>query len=103
MTALGMKSNEECEKAVSYESANLLAAVSTALMSDTPVTLASQMLPAGHALRSAAYMDAVRAVRKIISLRIKLEAARKSLKDIADRSATPWVVQEAIDGLSKSE
>lgn len=97
----GEPSNDE--KSISYESANLLAAVSTALMSDTPATLASQMLPIGHALRSAAYMDAVRAVRKIISLRTKLEAARKSLKAINERSATPWVVQEATDGLSMSE
>lgn len=86
-----------------YLTANKLAAISTACMCDTPVSMAASLLPAGHALDTPAYRDAVRTVQKVIDLRLCLEAARKSLKAIAERSATPWVVQEATDGLKMSE
>lgn len=52
-----------------YLTANKLAAISTALMSDTPVSMAASTLPEGHALDTAAYRDAIRAVKKIIELR----------------------------------
>lgn len=66
---------EEPSSGNSYESANLLAAVSVALMSDTPVALAAQMLPEGHALRSAAYLDAVQTAQKVIDMRGFLKKA----------------------------
>lgn len=56
-----------------YETANKLAAISTALMSDTPTSMAAALLPEGHALDTAAYRDAVRTVRKLIDLRSQVE------------------------------
>lgn len=52
-----------------YLTANKLAAISVACMSDTPVTMAANLLPEGHVLDTAAYRDAVRTVRKVIDLR----------------------------------
>lgn len=79
---------------ISYESANLLAAVSVALMSDTSVALTAQMLPEGHALRSATYLDAVESVKKIIDLRARvsaLEAERDKAVELLRRwGNTKW-------------
>lgn len=72
-----------------YLTANKLAAISTALMSDTPVSMAASLLPEGHILDTAAYRDAIRAVEKIIALRSRVEALEG--ENIALRS----VVREA--------
>lgn len=56
-----------------YLRGNQLAAISTVLMSNTPVALASVRIPADHALYTAAFQDAIRAVEREISLRTKLE------------------------------
>lgn len=52
-----------------YLRGNQLAAISTILMSDTPVSLAAARIPADHALYTAAFQDAIRSVEKIIDLR----------------------------------
>ena len=56
-----------------FETANKLAAISTALMCDTPTSMSAALLPEGHALDTAAYRDAVRTVRKLIDLRSQIE------------------------------
>lgn len=62
-----------------YETANKLAAISTALMSDTPVSMAASLLPEGHILDTAAYRDAIRTIRKVIALRSRMEALEARL------------------------
>jgi hypothetical protein len=59
---------------VEYLRGNQLAAISTVLMSNTPVSLAAVRIPKSHALYTAAFQDAVRAVEREIALRSKLDS-----------------------------
>jgi len=75
---------------VDYLTANKLAAISTALMCDTPTSMDAALLPEGHALDSAAYRDAVRTVRKVIELRKEVE----EWKEEAARLRNPLTERE---------
>ena len=55
-----------------YLTGNKLAAIRTALMCDTPVSMAASLLPEGHVLDTAAYRDAIRTVKKLITLRARI-------------------------------
>lgn len=70
-----------------YLRGNQLAAISTVLMADTPITLLQTRLPADHALYTAAFQDAVRAVEKIIKLRSQHLQQRGVINVLADKLA----------------
>ena len=65
-----------------YLTANKLAAISIALMSDTPVSMAASLLPDGHILDTAAYRDAIRTVKKVIDLRSRVEALEGLVREL---------------------
>lgn len=67
---------------------NQLAAISTVLLSNTPVSLAATKIEQGHALCTAAFQDAVRAIEREIELRHKLEAAEAEVQRL--REQTQW-------------
>lgn len=70
-----------------YLRGNQLAAISTVLMSNTPITLSKSRLPADHALYTAAFQDAVRAVEREIELRQGFREQQGVINVLADRLA----------------
>lgn len=70
-----------------YLRGNQLAAISTALMANTPIALSQTRLPADHALYTAAFQDAIRAVEEIIRLRKQNIQVRGIANVLADRLA----------------
>lgn len=66
---------------------NQLAAISTVLMSNTPITLSKARLPADHALYTAAFQAAVRAVEREIDLRQGFREQQGVINVLADQLA----------------
>lgn len=75
---------EEKTHAEEYLRGNQLAAISTVLMANTPVTLASVRLPEDHMLCTAAFQDAVRAVEREIALRGERDKLAQQLREVAE-------------------
>ena len=61
--------------AADYLRANQLAAISTALMSDTPITHLEARIPKDHACYTPAFDDAMRTIDKVLELRADLAEA----------------------------
>ena len=65
-----------------YLTGNELAAIRTALMCDTPVSMAASLLPEGHVLDTAAYRDAIRTVKKLITLRARIAELEAMVREL---------------------
>ena len=66
---------------------NQLAAISTVLMANTPITLAQTRLPKDHALYTAAFQDAIRAVEREIQLQEQCRQQKGVVNVLADKLA----------------
>ena len=84
-----------------YLRGNQLAAISTVLKADTPITLLQTRLPTDHALYTAAFQDAVAAVEEIIRLRRQNIQHRGIANVIANRLAN-YTGRTAPDELRRS-
>jgi len=70
-----------------YLRVNQLAAISTVLMSNTPIELSNSRLPADRALYTAAFQDAVWAVEREIDLRQRFREQQGVINVLADHLA----------------
>lgn len=70
-----------------YLRGNQLAAISTVLMANTPITLAQTRLPKEHALYTAAFQDAIRAVEREIQLQEQCRQQKGVINVLADKLA----------------
>lgn len=84
-----------------YLRGNQLAAISTVLKADTPISLSQVRLPADHALYTAAFQDAVAVMEKVIRLRNIDLQQRGVINVLADRLAR-WTGTTVPDEIRKA-
>lgn len=84
-----------------YLRGNQLAAISTVLHANTPITLSQTRLPKDHALYTAAFQDAIVAVEREIKLRNQSLQQRGVINVLADRLAR-WTGKTVPDEIRKA-